>query len=589
MRSLLLILALALPAAARVPASPADVYDPARLQTIHLSITPAGWAMLQPERGRHVPPAGATTQPYVEGTRLRPGPAGYNYAYVKAQVEWNGHRLADAGMRFKGNASYAISDGAARRPIKLVTDKFVRGQSFAKLKTFNLNPAAFDPSILREHLAFSIFRDAGLPAPRTAYALVYATIPGTYDREYLGLHVLVEEVDDGPFLKNHFGSNDGLLLKPEGFRGLPHYGDNFAQYTRYNPKTSKPAPQLAQRIVDLTKLIKHADDATFENQIEHYLDVDAFLKYLAVNSVIANLDSFVCTGHNYYLYVLPHTGRVTVIPWDMNLSFGSYTWAGRGEDQARMSLERPYADHTLVLRRLFKIPRFAELYRKHNHTLATRIFTREKLAAKIAAVRPVFDAADRAAVDAKRVGAPTTRPVTGMGLVAPPLPEWIDRRCASLEAQARGDARDTFTAAFRDPSVLPGRFPQSAPVAWATLPGLDDDRDGHVALPDLTAGFKQLLAAAGLPETDGLTADSATKAIEKLLTPETRKLGTASAYARILIRNVDGDGDGRATPAELAAAWSRLLAAHDRDRDETLDSRELVEAFVTVGIPSDAP
>jgi spore coat protein H len=588
MRPFLLILCLAVPALARVPASPAEVYDPSRLHVIHLSVTAQGWRMLQPERGRNVPRE-ATTQPYVEGTRLPHGPAGYSYAYAKSQLEFDGQRLADVGIRFKGNASYAVSEGALRRPIKFVTDKFVPGQSLAKLTTFNLNPAAFDPSLLREHLAFSIFRDAGLPAPRTAYALLYATVPGTYDREYLGLYVLVEEVDDGPFLKNHFGDGAGLLLKPEGFRGLPYYGDDFAQYQRYNPKSSNVDPNLSRRIVELTKLIKHADDATFEGRIEQYLDVDAFLKYLAVNSVIANLDSFICTGHNYYLYVRPDTGRVTVVPWDMNLSFGSYTWAGRGEDQARLSLERPYADHTLVLRRLFKVPRFAEAYRKHNHTLATQVFTREKLAAKVAAVRHVFDAADRAAVAAKRVGAPTTRPVTGMGLVAPPLLEWIDRRCASLEAQARGDARDTFTAAFRDPAVLPGRFPQSAPIAWATLPGLDGDHDGQVTLPDLTAGFQALLAAAGVPQDGALTADAATRAIEKVLTPETRRLGTAAAYARILMANLDRDGDGRATMAELATAWNRLLAAHDRDRDETLDTRELVEAFVTVGVPSESP
>lgn len=47
-------------------------------------------------------------------------------------------------------------------------------------------------------------------------------------------------------------------------------------------------------------------------------DVDGFLKYLAVNGIIQNWDTFGRMTHNYYLYNNPETSKLTWIPWDNN-------------------------------------------------------------------------------------------------------------------------------------------------------------------------------------------------------------------------------------------------------------------------------
>ena len=52
-----------------------------------------------------------------------------------------------------------------------------------------------DPAKGREVLAFSVFRAAGVPAPRTAFAEVTLTVPGKHDKEFLGLYAVVENVD----------------------------------------------------------------------------------------------------------------------------------------------------------------------------------------------------------------------------------------------------------------------------------------------------------------------------------------------------------------------------------------------------------
>ena len=76
-----------------------------------------------------------------------------------------------------------------------------------------------DPAKAREALAFAVFRAAGVPAPRTAFAEVTLTVPGKYDKEYLGLFTVVENVDKR-FLADRFGTDKGLLMKPFQLRGI---------------------------------------------------------------------------------------------------------------------------------------------------------------------------------------------------------------------------------------------------------------------------------------------------------------------------------------------------------------------------------
>src|SRR4051812_18759964 len=281
-----------------------ELFDPTHVHTIHLRISAEGWKLLQPgavTRKASKRPAPAT-QPNKEDVRTISGTAAARYAYVRSDIDFDGQRVSDLGIRLKGNSSYSVSAASPRRPFKLDFERFVDGRHFAGLSSLNLNNAAFDPSQVRETLAFELFREMSVPAPRTGSALVYLSVPGLYDYEYLGLYTLIEEVDH-KFLKRNFERSDGLLMKPGGMRGLVYFGEEWAAYkSRYNPKADA-SPEQARRVMELAQLINRADDATFAQQIESHLAVDEFLRFVAVNSAITNFDSFLSTGHNYYLYL----------------------------------------------------------------------------------------------------------------------------------------------------------------------------------------------------------------------------------------------------------------------------------------------
>ena len=74
----------------------------------------------------------------------------------------------------------------------------------------------------------------------------------------------------------------------------------------------------------MAKWLNLADDAHFQAAAEDFVEVDEFLRFLALQALVSNLDSPLFTGHNYYLYLHPKTRKFVWIPWDMNEAFGGF-------------------------------------------------------------------------------------------------------------------------------------------------------------------------------------------------------------------------------------------------------------------------
>ena len=78
---------------------------------------------------------------------------------------------------------------------------------------------------------------AAVPAARTAYARIYVSVPGKYDRKYFGLYSMVENIDN-IFLRESFGQKGGALFKPVTPFPFTDLGPSFDAYQQtYDPKT----------------------------------------------------------------------------------------------------------------------------------------------------------------------------------------------------------------------------------------------------------------------------------------------------------------------------------------------------------------
>lgn len=245
----------------------------------------------------------------------------FSQEYVRAQFTYDGVTVDDVGIRLKGNlqVNFWVVNGGHKFAFKVDFNHYVEGQEFKGLTKLNLHCAVNDPSFLRENVTYNLLRDAELPASRAAY--VHLTVNG----EDHGLYNVVEQVDKS-FLADRFSDNDGNLFKPIEVEGLLEYrGDSPGDYQVefFGLQTNLETPDYT-RLVELIRVINHPDAADFEAQLEALFDVDGFLRFLALNTFVINMDSYAELGHNYYLYDDPGSGRFVFIPWDMTEAFGNF-------------------------------------------------------------------------------------------------------------------------------------------------------------------------------------------------------------------------------------------------------------------------
>ena len=247
-----------------------------------------------------------------------------NPIFVPAEVFYNGLEWYRVGVRFKGNSSLQTSwqNGILKLSLKLDFDEFeddypqIDNQRFYGFKKLSLKNNFDDKSMLREKVAGDVFRNAGLVGSHTAFYTLY--VDHGDGPQYFGLYTLVEEVDD-TVLDTQFSDDDGNLYKPDGdaasFAAGTYDEDEYVKKTNEDEADFSDVANLLETINDVTRT---SDPTTWRANMETVFDTDVFLKYLAVNTVIQNWDTYGKMTHNYFLYNNSDTSKLTWIPWDNN-------------------------------------------------------------------------------------------------------------------------------------------------------------------------------------------------------------------------------------------------------------------------------
>ncbi|WP_166384540.1 CotH kinase family protein [Polaribacter sp. 11A2H] len=244
--------------------------------------------------------------------------------FVPGEVFYEGKEWYRVGLRFKGNSSLQSSwqAGILKLSFKLDFDEFedeypqIKNQRFYGFKKLSLKNNYDDKSMLREKVATDVFRNAGLAASHTAFYTVYVDYGD--GPQYFGLYTLVEEVDD-TVLDTQFSSDEGNLYKPDGdaasFANATFDED---EYVKKNNEDEADFSDVQSLLTILHDETRTTDAATWRASLEAVFNTDIFLKYLAVNTVVQNWDTYGRMTHNYFMYNDPTTSKLTWIPWDNN-------------------------------------------------------------------------------------------------------------------------------------------------------------------------------------------------------------------------------------------------------------------------------
>jgi PKD repeat protein len=303
---------------------------------------------------------------------------------AKADAVVFGEELDDVGFRMRGQFSLRMSGD--KKPWKIDTDAYIADQEYHNLRQLMLLNNIGDPSLLKEKLAYEMMRFAGLPASHVSFVELWIDIRDDgQDPIYWGVYSMVERVDN-KYIGNRFGQDakGGNLYKAShaqrGPMDLVYYGDRIEDYPVQNGQYpyGKMNNEEEADYSDIVALCKVVDGTEYESDqeliqtLESSLDVDAFLRYLAVNTIIDNWDSYIYTGNNFYLFNNSVSGRFEWIPWDL-------TWGEGVEAPLFTRSESGLMEGAPLYDLAFSVEKYQDAYRAYLDLLMRYWFTPQNL------------------------------------------------------------------------------------------------------------------------------------------------------------------------------------------------------------------
>lgn len=285
--------------------APGDVLFAAPLLDVHLTLEAAALQELE----QH----GNLEQFVPASLRIEhPGAPALDFARVGVRHKGS-YTLHHCWDEFGGVRSYA--DDCQKLSLKLDFDRYDESLRLDGLKQLNLHAASADASKLRELVAYQTFREAGVDAPRTLPARVFV------NGEPRGLFIAVEEVD-GRYTRAHYpGGPDGNLYKEVWPNATTPDAELIAAL-----RTNEEAADISDMRA-FAAAVARAANGDFEAELAPFVELEALLRYIAVDRAILNWDGIMAfytprAPHNFYWYHDDGPApRFHLIPWDLDDTF----------------------------------------------------------------------------------------------------------------------------------------------------------------------------------------------------------------------------------------------------------------------------
>ena len=278
---------------------------------------------------------------------------------VQAGVEFEGRPFSKVAVHLKGRVG-SFRPLEDKPSFTLRFDKLLPGSTLDGLTKIHLNNSVEDPG----YLGAELFQAAGIPAARVGHAWVQLN---TRD---LGLYVLKEGFTR-EFLAANFRRPEGTLYEfippPAGRTPPSPTGSRLSDWER----ELGTGPDLRLDLQALEAASTEPDLNLRWKRLQEQVDLDGFLRFLAMEALMAHRDGYGMAGNNFRLYHDPGTERLVFLPHGMDQLFG------RADLPVRPAMGGPAA------RALLEIPEARRRYWAHAAQLFAHHFQLEPLQGRV--------------------------------------------------------------------------------------------------------------------------------------------------------------------------------------------------------------
>lgn len=293
--------------------------------------------------------------------------------------------LENVGFRLRGNTSRY----SQKKSFKISFNEYVSGRKYQGVKKLNLNGEHNDPTMIREKLFYELWKKSGMVERRTSFVRVYI------NNQYYGLYTNLEEMDKD-WLDRVYPDKSGNLYKCTYPADLVYHGPFQLTYKNlengtatggrvYDLQTNETEDDYS-RLVNLITVLNESPNSQFTAHIEKILNVDHFLKALAIDVATGNWDDYGYNKNNYYLYDNPEDLLFDFITYDADNTFGvdwmGVDWATRDcRNWVNKSMQLPLAQ------KLMAVPSYFDKYKLFLDTIVNNITHPDSVFPRIDAIK----------------------------------------------------------------------------------------------------------------------------------------------------------------------------------------------------------
>jgi len=288
---------------------------------------------------------------------------------LPAKMTVDGKVYPEVGVNFRGNSSYFVAGAGFKRSLHISTDYSDAKQNLLGYTALNLLNSNGDPSFVVGTL-FSRVSSEYIPVLKVN--LMRVVING----ENWGIYVNQQHFNSD-FLKTAFaGKSKGARWKVPGSPGnsrggLNYLSDDVADYKAQFEAKGQVSDQAWKSLINLTKVLSQTPPEKLKAAIEPVLDVDATLRYLALDTAFENSDGYWIRSSDYNIF-LDEKGKFHIVNHDMNETMGVEA-SGNSDPMAGTK------DPNKALYRLLAVPEWKAKYAGYVRDIAEKWMTWEKL------------------------------------------------------------------------------------------------------------------------------------------------------------------------------------------------------------------
>jgi hypothetical protein len=236
---------------------------------------------------------------------------------VPATMTVDGRTYRDVGVHFRGASSFRNTPAGFKRSLNIAMDFADDDQDVGGYRTLNLLNVNNDATFLRGILYTEIARHY-VPTPKMNHVRV------VINGESWGVYLNAQQFN-GDFIREWFKPAGGARWKapgsPRGRAGLEYLGADVDAYKQiYEIKTSDD-PESWAALMRLCQVLYTTPADRLEAALAPILDVDATLRFMAVEIAMANPDGYWTRASDYNIY-RDTAGRFHLIPHDVNEALG---------------------------------------------------------------------------------------------------------------------------------------------------------------------------------------------------------------------------------------------------------------------------